>query len=143
MMTVNDKVDQLGRKFAVLQKKMDEQKQNSCKEAAQVILSAKSEIKDIYGNLQKKSAQGQELFYHKLFHAQKSFNRRKEQIIEEADRFKSHSQKKREKAEVEQAAEYAEFAVDAAMIAIEEATLAFYDAVEKAEAYLKRYGDDG
>lgn len=139
---MNDKIDMLGKKFAVLQKKMDGQKQNSCKEADEVMYSAKSEIKRIYDDVQVKSDKEKQLFYIKLINAQKTFDKRKEHIKIEIDKSKSQNIKNHEKAEVEFATEYATFAIDRAMISIEEATLSFYDAVEKAEKYIKKYGDE-
>ena len=120
---------------------MDKQKQNCCKEATDVICAAKSEMQRLCTDLQRQSEKEKPLFYSRLILAQKSFANRKEQI--KAKPGKSAQNKRiQEKAEAKQAAYYADFAIDCAMIAIEEATLSFYDAVEKAEKYMQQYGDE-
>lgn len=141
-MTMNDTIDCLGKKFAVFQKKMDKQKLNCCKEAADVICAAKSEMQRLCTDLQRQSEKEKPLFYSRLILAQKSFAKRKEQIKAKPCKSAAQNTRIQEKAEAKQAAEYADFAIDCAMIAIEEATLSFYDAVEKAEKYVQQYGDE-
>ncbi|PWM45909.1 MAG: hypothetical protein DBX47_03585 [Clostridiales bacterium] len=138
MITLNDRIDILGKKYNIFQKKMENQKFNYRKDATDVISDATSEIKRMQKNLFLKLGKDKPKFYLKLFNANKSFDKIKTNI----GCVKNRNLKKREREEAKLIIDYAEFTIDYAMIAIEEATLSFYNAVETVQDYINQYGDD-
>lgn len=139
---INRQIDILGRQFSKLQQKMEEQKLNSEKTAEDVIASTKEEIKQLSEHIHSLNEKGLKQSSNGILKAQAIFNEKKKKLKSHIADKKAASEKNYISKEVDAAVEFAAFTMDFALLAIDEATLAFYEAVEKSENYIKKYGDD-
>lgn len=123
----------LGRQFALLQAKMEEQKENSQKSAQEVIENTKEQIHSLWEKSRNQLENNNSHVSIQLLKAQLGYIARQEEIKARIFSRQSRSEKQRIKSEAEETAELAAFSMNNAILAIEEAILAFYEAIEKLE----------
>lgn len=133
------RIDELGRWFSKLQKQMLEQRANSEKRAADVIAATKGEIARLSAELRKNSAERKSRISEGLVKAQIAFSERQRAVHEKIMERKAKTEQERAMLAVYDSAEFAINTLDFAAIAIDKAILAFYEAVEQAEEYRKKY----
>lgn len=141
MNTMDEKIEELGKQFAFLQKKLEEQKNNGGKQAEDVITHTRQEIERLSKRMKARCEEGKDAFSSDLINAQQSLKKRKEELRIQLEERLTEQKKRKAEAEVEAAADYAQAAMEFALLALDEATLAFYEAVEKAETYNQQYED--
>lgn len=141
MNTIEGKIEDLGRQFSQLQKKLDKQKENGEKKAEEVITSTKEEIEQLMNQIKQRCADNKDVFSEDLIQTRYVVQQHREQRKEQLE--VKHSEQRKRKAEitVEAAVEYAQAAMEFALLALDEATLAFYEAVEQADRYHQMYED--
>lgn len=142
MNKTNEMMDKLGKQFSQLQEKMDAQKENSEKAAKDVMATVQGEINRLSEETRLHSEKTKSQVSTELLKAQMTFNAKKDDIKKSLESKKFETEKQRAEYEVEVTAEYAAFAMNIALIAIDEATLAFYMATEKLADYETKYGEE-
>lgn len=138
MDAIEGKIEDLGKQFSQLQKKLDKQKENGEKKVEEVIVTTKEEIEQLTNQIKQRYAHDKDIFYGDLMKTRYVLQQRKEKL----ERKRSEQRKRKAEIEVETAAEYAQAAMDFALLALDEATLAFYEAVDLADRYHQIYGDN-
>lgn len=127
------RIDALGQRFSHLQKKMLAQRANSEKRAEQVIAETRGTLAR-HAEALRHSAGLPE----RLWKAQLALIARKRAAAPNAV-----SARESERRSIDRSAALAEDSMEFAEIAIDKAILAFYEAVEKAEQYQKKYNRKG
>lgn len=139
MNTFIEKMDALGKQFAIFQMKMEEQKENSLKSAGEVIDSIDDEIT----RLEKQTIQQLEVntsqILFQLLVAQKNFISAKEEIKNYINMKEIPSAKQKARNTAEASADFAAFAISHAILSIDEAIFAFYAAIEQMERFDNKY----
>lgn len=132
-------IEELSLKAAQLEKELKESKENNKKAIDNQLKTAEGDLVAFKEQVKNEADETKSHAYSELLKLQMTFNAKKDAFKESIEAIKYENAKEKAEREVERSAEYASFALDAAMYAIGEATIALLDTVSKELEYEEKF----
>lgn len=134
------KIEELSSKAAQLEIELKESKEKSKKTIDDQLKTAEGELVAFKEQVHNEADETKSHAYSELLKLQMTFNAKKDAFKDSIDAVKHENAREKAEKDVERSAEYASFALDAAMFAIGEATIALLDAASKELDYEEKFG---
>lgn len=134
------KIEEISSKAAQLEIELKESKEKSKKVIDDQLKTAEGELVAFKEQVHNEADETKSHAYSELLKLQMTFNAKKEAFKDSIEAVKHENAREKAEKDVECSAEYASFALDAAMFAIGEATIALLDAASKELDYEEKFG---
>lgn len=133
-------IEDLNVKISDLKGKLAEMSEMSAEKLDNAIATSKNEFQISRDNMRARSDRTVSLLSGDLQRAQIGFDEKKRAIMKSISARKFKNEQERATAEVDDANDYAQYAVDFAIMAIDEAALAVLNAAKLEQSYDEKYG---
>lgn len=134
------KIEELSSKAAQLEIELKESKEKSKKAIDDQLKTAEGELVAFKEQVHNEADETKSHAYSELLKLQMTFNAKKDAFKDSIEAVKHENAREKAEKDVERSAEYASFALDAAMFAIGEASIALLDAASKELDYEEKFG---
>lgn len=134
------KIEELSSKAAQLEIELKESKEKSKKAIDDQLKTAEGELVAFKEQVHNEADETKSHAYSELLKLQMTFNAKKDAFKDSIEAVKHENAREKAEKDVDRSAEYASFALDAAMFAIGEASIALLDAASKELYYEEKFG---